>query len=61
MSGQEVKRVKYGSGMMLYIILRGRWCYVLNVHASTGDKIDDVKDNFYKEMECVFDKFLNTI
>jgi hypothetical protein len=41
------------------IILRGRWCHisVLNVHAPTADKTDDVKDSFYEELECVFDKF----
>jgi hypothetical protein len=44
---------------MSYIILRGRWCQVivLNVHAPTEDKTDDVKDSFYEEVECVFDKF----
>jgi exonuclease III len=43
---------------MSYIILRGRWCHiiVLNVHAPTEDKTDDVKDSFYKELECVFNK-----
>jgi hypothetical protein len=30
---------------------------VLNVHAPTEDKTDDVKDTFYEELECVFDKF----
>jgi hypothetical protein len=30
---------------------------VLNVHAPTEDKTDDVKDSFYEELECVFDKF----
>jgi hypothetical protein len=44
---------------MSYIILRGRWCHiiVLNVHATTEDKTDDVKDRFYNELECVFDQF----
>jgi hypothetical protein len=42
---------------MSYII-RGRWCYiiVLNVHAPTEDKTDDVMDSFYEELELVFDK-----
>jgi hypothetical protein len=42
-----------------YIVLRGRWCdnIVLNVHAPTEDKIDDMKDSFYEELERVFDKF----
>jgi hypothetical protein len=44
---------------MSYIILRGRWCNinVLNVHAPTEDKIDDIMDRFYEELEQVFDKF----
>jgi hypothetical protein len=48
-----VKRVEFVSDRMPYIILRGRWCHVLNVHAPTEDKTDDVKDSFYKELECV--------
>jgi exonuclease III len=53
------KRVEFVSDRMSYIILRGRWCHiiVLNVHAPTEDKTDDVKDSFYKELEHVFDKF----
>jgi hypothetical protein len=56
-----VKRVEFVSDRMSYIILRGRWCYiiVLNVHAPTEDKTDDVKDSFYEELERVFDKFPN--
>jgi exonuclease III len=44
---------------MSYIILRGCWCYilVLNVHAPTEDKTDDMKERFYEELEHVFDKF----
>jgi hypothetical protein len=30
---------------------------VLNVHAPTEDKIDDIKDRFCEELEQVFDKF----
>jgi hypothetical protein len=29
----------------------------LNVHAPTEDKIDDMKNSFYEELECVFNKF----
>jgi hypothetical protein len=37
---------------MLYILVRGHWCdIVLNVHAPTEDKIDDMKGNFYDELE----------
>jgi hypothetical protein len=55
-----VKGVLFVSDRMSYIILRGRWCHiiVLNVHAPTEGKTDDVKDSFYKELECVNDKFL---
>jgi hypothetical protein len=44
---------------MLYIIPGGHWydIIVLNVHATTEDKIDDVKDSFYKEQEREFHKF----
>jgi hypothetical protein len=56
-----VKRVEFVSDRMSYIILRGRWydIIVLNVHASTEDKIDDRKDGFYKELEEVIYKFPN--
>jgi hypothetical protein len=30
---------------------------VLNVHAPTEDKIYDIKDKFYEDLEQVFDKF----
>jgi hypothetical protein len=54
-----VKRVEFVSDRMLYIILTGRWCHliVLNIHAPTEDKTDDVKDSFYEELEHGFDKF----
>ena len=40
------------------ITLKGRWCdiIVLNVHAPTEDKDDDIKDSFYEEMERLFDQ-----
>jgi hypothetical protein len=54
-----VKRVEFVSDRMSYTILRDHWCHivVLNVHAPTEDKTDDVKDSFYEELESVFDKF----
>jgi hypothetical protein len=54
-----VERVEFVRDRMSYIILRGSWCYiiVLNVQAPIEDKIDDVKDSFYEELERVFDKF----
>jgi hypothetical protein len=44
---------------MSYIILRGRWFHiiVLNVHAPTEDRNDDVNNSFYEELERIFDKF----
>jgi hypothetical protein len=44
---------------MLYITLKGRWCNitVLNVHAPTEDKDDDIKDSFYEELEQVSELF----
>jgi hypothetical protein len=51
-----VKRVEIVNDK-LYIIVRGRWCgMVLNIHDPTEDKIDDMKDGFYEELERVFDK-----
>jgi hypothetical protein len=46
-----------------YIIQRGHWCHiiVLNVHAPIEDKIDDVKNSFYEELELVFNKFSNLL
>jgi hypothetical protein len=54
-----VKSVGFVSDMMSYIILRGLWCdmIVLNVHAQTEDKDDDMMDNFYEVLERVFYKF----
>jgi exonuclease III len=53
-----VKRVEFFSDRMSYITLKGHWCdiIVLNVHAQTEDKDDDIKDSFYKELEQVFDQ-----
>jgi hypothetical protein len=54
-----VKRVEFVSDRVSYIVLRGRRCHiiVLNVHAPTEDKTDEVKDSLYEELECVSDKF----
>jgi hypothetical protein len=54
-----VKKVEVVSDRMSYIILRGCWFHiiVLNVHSLKEDKIDDVKDSFYEELEPIFDKF----
>jgi hypothetical protein len=54
-----IKRVEFVSDRMSYITLKGHWCdiIVLNVHAPTEDKDDDMKDSFYEELEQVFDQF----
>jgi threonine aldolase len=54
-----VKRVKFVSDRLSYITIRGRWSYntVLNVHAPTEDKTEDVKGSFYEELANVFNKF----
>jgi hypothetical protein len=56
---KAVKRVEFVSDRMSYITLKGCWCdiIVLNVHAPTEDKDDDIKDRFYEELEQVFDQF----
>jgi hypothetical protein len=52
-----IKRVEFINDRLSYIVLRGRWFHiiVLNVHAPTEDKTDNVKDSFYEELECIFD------
>jgi exonuclease III len=54
-----VIKVEFISDRMSYITIKGRWCdiIVLNVHAPTEDKDDDIKDSFYEEVEQVFDQF----
>jgi exonuclease III len=47
-----VKRVEFASGKMVAGVI-----IVLNVHAPTEAKTDDVKGSFYEELERVFDKF----
>jgi hypothetical protein len=56
-----VKRVEFVTDRMSYTILRGVWCdiIVLKVQVPTEDKIEDIKDRVYEELDHVFDKFLN--
>jgi hypothetical protein len=48
---------------MSYITLKDIWydIFVLNLHAPTEDKIDDMKESFYEELEHVFDIFHKNI
>ena len=45
-----VKRVEFVSDRMLHILLRGRWCniIILNVHAPSEKKGDDLNDSFMR-------------
>jgi hypothetical protein len=45
-----VKRVEFITDRMSYIGLRGRWFnfIVLNVHAPSAEKSDDLKDSFMR-------------
>ena len=45
-----VRRVEFVSDRMSYIVLRGRWCniIILNVHAPSEEKSDDLKDSFMR-------------
>ena len=54
-----VKRVDFISDrVFVCITLKGRWCdiIVLNVHAPTEDRDDDIKYSFYEEIERLFDQ-----
>jgi hypothetical protein len=54
-----VERVEFINDRMSYVIWRDCWFHiiVLNVHVPTEDKIDDVNDSCYDELECIFNKF----
>jgi hypothetical protein len=56
-----VKRVKFVSSRILYIIPRDHWrdIIVLNVHAPTKDKINDMKDSFNENIYLI--NSLNTM
>jgi hypothetical protein len=45
------------------VVLRGRWCniIVLNVHAPSEEKSDDLKDSVYGELKLFFFIFPSTI
>jgi hypothetical protein len=54
-----VKRVEFVCNTTSYITVKDRWwdIIVLNMHAPTEDKDDDIKESFYEELEQVFDEF----
>jgi exonuclease III len=55
-----VKRIEFVSDRMLYVLLRRSLIsyYCSECYAPTEDKIDDVKDRFYGELESIFNKLL---
>jgi hypothetical protein len=54
-----VKRVEFVCDGTSYVILRSRWCDIidLNVQAPTEDKCHDTKNRFHKEPVRVFNQF----
>ena len=54
-----VKRIEFVSDRLSYIVLIGRWLHIIlvNVHAPSKEKSEELKDNFYEELEEVFDHF----
>jgi len=52
-----VKRVEFVSDRLSYIVLRGRWRNIVNVHAPSEEKSDESKDSFYEELEQVLYHF----
>ena len=54
-----VKRVEFFGDRLSYIVLRGRWLHIIvvNVHAPSEEKSEELKDSFYEELEEVFDHF----
>jgi hypothetical protein len=54
-----VKMVQFVRNRVSYINLKDCWCVIilLNMHASTEDKGDDITDSFCEELKQVFDHF----
>ena len=52
-----VKRIEFVSDRLSYIVLRGRWLHIIlvNMHAPSEEKSEELKDSFYEELEEVFD------
>ena len=54
-----MKRIEFVSDRLSYIVLKGRWLHIIvvNVHAPSEEKSEEVKDSFYEELEELFDQF----
>ena len=48
-----VKRIEFVSDRLSYIVLKSRWVHIIvvNVHAPSEEKSEEVKDSFYEELE----------
>ena len=48
-----MKKVKFVSDRLSYIVQRGRWRNIIavNVYAPSEEKCDESKDSFYEELE----------
>ena len=59
----SVKRVEFVSDRVSYLVLRGRWCIiiVLNVHAPSVGKSDNLTTVFMRNEGRFFIFFLSTI
>ena len=56
-----VKRIEFVSDRRSYIVLKSRWLHIIvvNIHAPSEEKVEEVKDSFYDELEEMFDQFQN--
>jgi len=53
-----VKRLEFVRDRLSYIVLRCRWLHIIvvNVHAPSAEKSEELKDSFYEELEEVFNR-----
>ena len=54
-----VKRIEFVRDRLSYIVLKGHWLHIIvvNVLAPSEEESKELKDNFYEEIEEVFDHF----
>jgi exonuclease III len=54
-----VKSIEFVSDRLSYIVLKCHWLHILvvNVHAPSEEKSEELKDSFYEELEEMFDQF----